>query len=106
MASPTPPSTPRTWQEELQTTGEQLVARVKELVAEGNVRRLIVKHDGHTILELPLTLGVVGALLAPQLAALGAVAALIADCTITVEREEPAPPPPRTPTEPTDGPAS
>ena len=53
---------------------------------------MIIKPDGHTLLEIPLTLGVVGALLAPQVAALGALAALVTRCTITVEREEPEPP--------------
>ncbi|MFN8634289.1 MAG: DUF4342 domain-containing protein [Chloroflexota bacterium] len=78
----------RTWREELTETGETLLARVKGLVRQGNVRRVIVKHDGHTLLEVPLTVGVVGVLLAPQAAALGALAALVTECSITVEREE------------------
>ncbi len=89
-------------------TGDELVARVRGLVSEGNVRRIIIKHDDRTLLEIPLTLGVVGALLAPQVAALGALAALVTRCTITVEREEPEPPdasgsptdPPRPPGQP------
>src|SRR5687768_18591908 len=85
MAIVPPPQT-RTWQEELAATGEELVARAKQLVEEGNVRRLIVKHDGRTMVEIPLTIGVVGVLVAPQLAALGALAALLTECTITVER--------------------
>lgn len=75
--------------EELKETGEGLLARVKGLVRQGNVRRVIVKHDGHILLEVPLTVGVVGVLLAPQAAALGALAALITECSIVVEREEP-----------------
>jgi hypothetical protein len=79
----------KTFTEEIQTTGEELVARVKELVHEGNVRRVIVKNEeGKTLIEIPLTLGVVGALLLPVAAALGAIAALVTDCTIVVERVE------------------
>jgi hypothetical protein len=79
----------KTFTEEIKTTGEQLVAKVKELVREGNVRRIIVKNEeGKTLIEIPLTLGVVGALLLPVAAALGAIAALVTDCTIVVERVE------------------
>jgi hypothetical protein len=75
------------WTEEIQTTGEELVAKVKELVREGNIRRIIIKNEeGKTLIEVPLTLGVVGALLLPVLAAVGAIAALVADCTIVVEK--------------------
>jgi hypothetical protein len=77
----------KTWTEEIKTTGEQLVGTVKELVHEGNVRRIIVKNEeGKTLIEIPLTLGVVGALLVPVAAALGAVAALVTECTIVVEK--------------------
>jgi hypothetical protein len=73
--------------EEHQVPSERLVSRVKELVKEGNVRRIIVKnHEGHTILEIPLTLGVLGALLLPSVVALGAVAGLAADYKLVVER--------------------
>ena len=69
--------------------GEELLKKVKELIHEGNVRRIIIKSkDGKTLIELPLTLGVVGALLAPVLAAVGAIAALVTECSIVVEREE------------------
>ena len=79
----------KTLTEEIQTTGEELVAKVKELVREGNVRRIVVKDDeGKTLVEIPLTLGVVGALIAPVAAALGAIAALVTDCTIIVEKVE------------------
>jgi hypothetical protein len=88
---PEPRSQPRRWQDELSATGDELVAQVKKVVQEGNVRRVIIKHDDRTLLEFPLTLGVVGTLLAPQVAALGALAALITHCTVTIEREEPEP---------------
>lgn len=74
--------------EELQVVGEQLLAKVKELVHEGNVRRIIIKQDGHTILEVPLTVGVVGIVALPQLAAVGAVCALVTQCSIEVVRSE------------------
>ena len=78
--------------EEFQLKGEEVVAKVKELVREGNVRRIMVSDaDGKTLVEIPLTVGVVGALLLPALAALGAVAALLTDCTITVVRQDPEP---------------
>jgi hypothetical protein len=81
----------KTFTEEIQTTGAELVAKVKELVHEGNVRRIIVKdEEGKTLVEIPLTLGVVGALLVPTLAAIGAIAALVTDCTIVVEKVEDA----------------
>jgi hypothetical protein len=73
--------------EEHKVTGDRLVARAKELIQEGNIRRIIVKNEqGHTIMELPLTVGVVGAILLPALVALGAVAALAAHYTLVVER--------------------
>jgi hypothetical protein len=75
--------------EEHQVSGEGLVAKVKELVHEGNVRRIIIKNpEGQTFVEIPLTLGVVGAVLAPVWAGIGAIAALVADFTIVVERIE------------------
>ena len=75
--------------EEYQVSGESLVAKIKELVREGNIRRIIIKdEEGKTLIEVPLTLGVVGAVLLPVWAAIGAIAALVADCTIVVEKEE------------------
>lgn len=75
--------------EEYQVSGESLVAKVKELVHEGNIRRIIIKdEEGKTLIEVPLTLGVVGAVLLPVWAAIGAIAALVANCTIVVEKEE------------------
>jgi hypothetical protein len=68
--------------------GENLLKKVKELIAEGNIRKITItdKH-GKEMMSFPLTIGVVGALLAPVLAAIGAMAAMIGECTITVERE-------------------
>lgn len=73
--------------EEFQVKGDELVAKVKEIVHEGNVRRLIIKNeDGKTLVEMPLSVGVLGMLLLPAWAALGAIAALVSDCTISVEK--------------------
>jgi hypothetical protein len=75
--------------EEFHVDGDALVSKIKELVHEGNIRRVTIKNDeGKTLVDLPLTLGVVGAILAPQLAAIGAIAALVTKCTIVVERVE------------------
>jgi hypothetical protein len=72
--------------------GENLLKRVKELIAEGNVRKItITDKSGKEIMSFPLTFGVVGALLAPVFAAIGAAAALLGECTITVERDEDEP---------------
>jgi len=74
--------------ESFDVTGENLVKKFKDLVKEGNVRRIIIKNKaGRSLVEFPLTLGVVGTLIAPVLAAVGAIAALIKECTITVEKE-------------------
>lgn len=70
--------------------GENLLNKIKELIAEGNVRKItITDKSGKELMSFPLTIGVVGVLVAPVLAAIGAVAALVGECTITVEREEP-----------------
>jgi len=75
--------------DEFQIKGEEVLAKVRELVHEGNVRRIIIlNNEGRTVLEVPLTVGVVGALLLPTAAAIGAVAALVTDCTIKVVRDE------------------
>jgi hypothetical protein len=75
--------------EEFKVNGEELLARIKKLIHEGNIRRIIIKDkDGKTVLEIPMTFGVVGALLAPQLAAIGAIAALITEATVVVEKSE------------------
>jgi hypothetical protein len=74
--------------EEIKVSGDHLLAKIKELVHEGNVRRISLKNEeGHTIIELPLAAGVVGALLFPAWAAIGAIAALAADLTIVIEHE-------------------
>jgi hypothetical protein len=93
--------------EELQLVGEQLLGKVKELIREGNVRRIRIKQDGHVVLEIPLALGVVGIVLAPTLAAIGAMGALLAQCSIEVVRSERPSQPvnvPLEPDQPSDGP--
>ncbi|HEX4662658.1 MAG TPA: DUF4342 domain-containing protein [Candidatus Saccharimonadales bacterium] len=73
--------------EEFKVSGEELIAKVKQLIKEGNVRRIIIKDkDDKVLIEVPLTIGVVGIVLAPVLAAIGAIAALVTECTILVER--------------------
>lgn len=75
--------------EEHRVSGEGLVAKVKELIHQGNVRRIIVKNDeGRSILEIPLTVGVVGAVLLPVMVALGAIAALAGSYTLLVEKRD------------------
>ena len=75
--------------EEFEVTGDKVVETVKRLVHEGNIRRITIKDsDGRSLIEIPLTLGVVGAVLVPVLAALGALAALVTRCTIVVEKLE------------------
>lgn len=79
----------KTTTEQYRFTGEDAIAKIKRLVHEGNVRRVSVKNaEGHTIIEFPLTVGVVGAALVPIWAALGAAVALVADCSIEVEKQE------------------
>lgn len=74
--------------ESFKVSGDDLLKKIKELIKEGNVRRItITDKNGKTIAEFPLTLGVVGAVLAPVLAAVGAIAALVTECTISVEKE-------------------
>jgi hypothetical protein len=75
--------------EEFRVTGDEVLAKVKELVHEGNVRHIVLKNEeGHTLIEVPLTVGAVGAILLPVWAAIGTIAALVARCTIVVERVE------------------
>jgi uncharacterized protein DUF4342 len=81
------PATGRSRTEEFRVDGDELLAKVRQLIHEGNIRRVIIKNEeGRTIVEFPLTLGVIGAALLPVLAAVGAIAALAADYTIVVER--------------------
>jgi hypothetical protein len=82
-----------TRKEEFKINGEDLIKKVKELVAQGNVRRIIIKNkDGKSLIEVPLSFGVAGmaalAVVAPALAAVGAIAALVTECSIVVERED------------------
>ncbi len=77
--------------ESFRIDGSKIIDQVKELIHEGNVRRIIIKQGDRTIVEFPLTVGVIGAALAPTLAAAGAVAALVTDCTIEVERTDTPP---------------
>lgn len=74
------------WQERINIRGSELVDKVKDLLHEGNVRRVVIKQDGRTLLEIPVTLGAIGALFLPTVAALGVVAAMVSSCTIVVER--------------------
>ena len=75
--------------EEFRVNGEDLLGRIKNLLKEGNIRRVIIKDkDGKIVFEIPLTLGVVGVLIAPQLAAIGAIAALLTEATVVVEKTE------------------
>lgn len=74
--------------EEYKIKGEEILHKVKELIKAGNARRIIIKNEnGETLVELPLTVGAAGALLAPALAAIGAIAALVSNCTIVVEKK-------------------
>lgn len=76
-----------TFWESVKVEGHSIVEKLKDLIHEGNVRRIVVQHDGRTVAEFPLTAGVVGAVLAPVVAAIGALVALLKDCTIQIERE-------------------
>jgi hypothetical protein len=92
----------QTWWEKIETKGGEALDQLKRIINEGNIRRVRVRQKDRVIAEFPLTVGVVGAVLAPVLAAIGAVTALITECTIEVEREAPveesttAAPPPTT----------
>ena len=75
--------------EEFRVNGEELLGRIKNLVNEGNIRRIIIKDkEGKVIFEIPLTFGILGALIAPQLAAIGAIAALVTEATVVVEKDD------------------
>lgn len=79
----------RTFWEKIEGTTDQLLAKLKQLVEEGNVRRVVVKQRGRTVAEFPLTAGVIGVVLAPVAAAIGALTALLTECTIEVEKTAP-----------------
>lgn len=79
--------------EEFQFSGDTLLAKIKEILREGNIRRVVIKNeDGRVLIDIPLTIGVVGTLLAPQLAAIGAIAALVLKGSIVIEKETPPTP--------------
>ena len=94
MPEPESNHTHHTSREEVfRVNGDQLLGKVRQLIKEGNVRRIIIRNkEGKTIVELPVTVGVVGAVLAPPLAAIGAIAALVTECDIVVERDKDAKP--------------
>jgi hypothetical protein len=78
-----------TTKETFSINGEQLLKKIKELINEGNIRKITIHtKEGKELMSFPLTIGLVGAVFAPVLAAIGAMAALIGECTITVEREK------------------
>lgn len=93
MTNNNPESTPsaRAWTEEIEVAANQVIEQVQSLIREGNVRRLIIKHEGNTVLEVPVTIaaiaGVATLYMAPLLAALGALAGLVARVQVVVERE-------------------
>jgi hypothetical protein len=78
--------TERTYKESFKVAADQLLTAVENLLHEGNVRRVIIKQHGKTVVEFPLTVGVVGTVLAPVLAAVAALAAVLTDCSVEVER--------------------
>jgi Flp pilus assembly pilin Flp len=81
--------TPTPRLEEFRITGDELQAKVKELIHEGNIRRIIIRNEvGTTLVEIPLTVGLVGVALVPVWAAIGAIAALATDCSIVVQRRD------------------
>ena len=75
-------------QESFKVSGDELLSKIKEIIKEGNARRVIIKNEKEeTIIEFPLTIGAIGVVLAPVFAAVGAIAALVTDCTIVVEKK-------------------
>ncbi len=79
----------QTHKEEFKLNGEELLKKVKQLIHEGNVRRIIIKDkDDKTLAEFPVTIGAIAAVFAPLLAAVGAIAALVSECTLVVERRD------------------
>lgn len=82
-------TTKKTTEETIKVSGENLLKTVKKLISEGNVRHIAIKDkDGKGVIEFPLTIGVVGAVFLPVLAAVGAIAALIGECTISIKRSK------------------
>lgn len=81
--------TEKRFAETLKENADAMMAKLRELIKEGNVRRVVIQHEGKTVAEFPLTAGVVGTVVAPVLAAIGALVALLQNCTIQVERVQP-----------------
>ena len=82
----------QTFWERLEGTTDQILTEIRRLVAEGNIRRVVVKQQGRTVAEFPVTVGVIGAVIAPLAAAIGALAAVLTDCVIEVEKTSRATP--------------
>lgn len=80
----------RTWWERIEGTTDQLLNQLRKVIEEGNVRRVVVKQQGRTVAEFPLTAGVIGVVLAPVAAAIGALTALLTECSIEVEKAAPS----------------
>lgn len=80
----------RTWWERIEGTTDQLLNQLRKVIEEGNVRRVVVKQQGRTVAEFPLTAGVIGVVLAPVAAAIGALTALLTECSIEVEKIAPS----------------
>ena len=78
----------KTFWQTIETTGEQLLSTIKQIIEAGNVRRIRVRQKDRVVAEFPLTVGVIGTVLAPIVAAIGALSAVLAECTIEVERVE------------------
>jgi hypothetical protein len=96
----------RTWWETIKVEGGELLEKVKSLIHEGNVRRIVIRQGDRSVAEFPLTVGVVGTVAAPILAAVGALAALLTNCTIQVQRAAPANDAVPTPVPPSEPPAA
>ncbi len=87
-AKTTKKKTPQSKTQEFSSSGDELVTKIKKLIKEGNVRRIIIKNEkGKTVMEFPVTIAVVGTVLAPILAAVGALAAVLTSCTIVVKKK-------------------
>lgn len=78
----------QSWKEKIQVKGEQLVEKIKELLREGNVTRIVIRKGEDVLVEIPVTWGAIGAVMAPALAVVGVVAALVTNCTIEVQRRK------------------
>jgi hypothetical protein len=83
----------KTWRETIEGTTDQMLGQIRKLLDEGNLRRVVVKNQGTIVAEFPLTVGLVGTVIAPLAAAIGALTAVLADCTIEVEKTTPPSPP-------------